>query len=109
MSSAIDEIRDELNCDMVSHCWVEHFLAMELETAPNTSQVRAVLTELLASGKVEIGTTNAIPNYVEFIAWKGGVESRVDRALAEVNAAVPFDKGFAYWLCWSRNVDRFEE
>jgi hypothetical protein len=67
------------------------------------------LTELLSSGSVDVGEAKlSSPEYVEFMAWKGTVEERVERASAAIDAAHGPDKEFAYWLCLRRNVDRFE-
>jgi len=48
------------------------------------------------------------PDYVEFVAWNGSVEERVNRAVKAVAAASGPDKEFADWLCLRENVDRFE-
>jgi hypothetical protein len=70
---------------------------------------RDVLRELLNSGEVEVGQTEwANSTYIEFIAWKGSVDDRIDRAMEAAASADDRDKGYAYWLCLRRNADRFE-
>ena len=72
------------------------------------SALKDVLAELL-SDEVEIGSAKSTANdYVEFIAWKGNVSERIDRAIECVDKAVGPDKEFAYWLCLRKNIDRYE-
>jgi hypothetical protein len=112
MMSAFNDIIEMLKDDMVSHGFLAQHLSSCCEGVPLTNeQVGSVLSELLSSGKVEIGETEqSKPDYVEFIAWKGTVAERVDRALNTVaRTATDWDRTFAYWLALRENVDRFEE
>jgi len=104
MSTILNDVLEMLSDDMVSHGW----LAQYLKLSESEARIEDVLEEVLASGKVEIGQTNAIPGYVEFIAWKGSVPERVNRAMKAVAAVSGHDKDFAYWLALRENVDRFE-
>jgi hypothetical protein len=111
MSTLVNEILEELHCDMVSHGWL--LQGVKLENSghePSDSQVTAVLKHLLMSENVEIGEAKHVrPDYVEFIAWRGTIEERLLRAKESVERASGPDKEFAYWLCLRKNVDRFEE
>lgn len=111
MTMSTDDILEMLDDDMVSHGLIAQCLEQSKSgTAPLEERIRRTLTELLASGKVEIGVAKmAAPDYVEFIAWNGTVEERVSRAMAAVETANGPDKEFAYWLCLRQNIDRFED
>lgn len=111
MTDATDSILDMLNDDMVSHGLVAQCLQQSAaQSAQLHGQVRNVLTDILSSGNVDVGEAKlSSPEYVEFIAWNGSVEERVERALAAIDAANGPDKEFAYWLCLRQNVDRFED
>ena len=104
----IDDIIETLKDDLVSHGFLVQCLGMREATPPAEEEIKDVLTELLASGEVEIGETKSLPDYVEFIAWNGSIEDRVNRGIEAVAAADGHDKEFAYWLCLRQNVDRFE-
>ena len=110
MSTIADEILDMLKDDMVRHGLLEKNVEQnDLTNTETQLRVRDLLAELLATAKVEIGIAKlARPDYVEFVAWNGSVEERVQRAQDAVCAASRPDKEFAYWLCLRENVDRFE-
>ena len=77
--------------------------------SPSKARLMNVLSELLATGNVEIGQTHqAKPDYLEFVAWNGSIEERISRAVEAVDAVESRDADFAYWLCLRENVDRFE-
>jgi len=99
-----------LDDDMVSHGLISQCLEQTKSSAtPLEKRLESALTELLASGNVEIGVAKmTTPDYVEFTAWNGTVEERVGRAVDAVDAANGPDKEFSYWLCLRKNVDRFE-
>jgi hypothetical protein len=99
-----------LNDDLVSHGFLAQYLACsDRFVSSSDTGLRNLLAELLSSGKVEIGEARqSTPGYVEFIAWKGTVAERVNRAQDSVDSAEGGDKEFAYWLCLRENVDRFE-
>lgn len=111
MTTRIDDIIEDLADDMIDHGWLVQYLqGIEHGSTPLVERIRLVLTELLESGKVDVGRpVQATQDYLEFVAWKGTVGERVKRALAAVDAADGHDKSFAYWLCLRENVDRFEE
>jgi hypothetical protein len=104
MSTILKDVLEMLSDDMVSHGW----LAQYLKLSESEARIEDALEEVLSSGKVEIGETNAIPGYVEFIAWKGSVAERISRAVNAVAAVSGWDKNWAYWLALRENVDRFE-
>ena len=98
-----------LNDDMMSHGFLVQCVAQN-ETDENGPQLtwRDVLEDLL-SGEVEIGMVESkSADYVEFIAWKGGVDERLSRAVECVTKASASDQEFAYWICLRNNVDRYE-
>lgn len=96
------DIIELLGEDMMSH----GFLVQQV----TNSRLPILLAELLSTNDVEVGKTElSKPDYVSFIAWKGTVAERVQRALAAVAQASDQDKEFAYWLALRKNVDRFEE
>lgn len=110
MTTTTDEILEMLEDDMVSHGLLAQCLnqADSSTTSPEDGLAK-VLKGLLATGKVEIGMAKmTTPDYVEFVAWKGTGDERVDRAMEAVAEADGPDKEFAYWLCLRENVDRFE-
>jgi hypothetical protein len=111
MKQIIGDLIEILNEDMLSHGLLSQCVEQaEEDDTPSHLRVRDVLAELLSSGEVEVGEAKlASPDYVEFIAWKGTVESRVRRAMESANSMSGHDKEFAYWLCLRKNVDRFEE
>lgn len=103
-------VLEMLEEDMVYHGFLAQYLEQgKSDNAPLEERIKIMLTELLASGRVEIGVAKlAAPDYVEFVAWNGMVNERVSRALAAVDTADGRDREFAYWLCLRQNVDRFE-
>ena len=104
-----DDVLEMLRDDMVSHGFFVQCIADGGGHCALESRERALLTELLSSGKVEIGTAKlARPDYVEFIAWTGTIPDRISRAITAVRNAVGHDKEFAYWLCLREKVDRYE-
>ncbi|MDZ4781431.1 MAG: hypothetical protein SGJ19_14365 [Planctomycetia bacterium] len=108
------QILDELKDDLIHHGWLVQGIELMENVRPCSSQrLQQVLTELLETKKVQIGNANrtqlAGKDYVEFVAWKGSEQERIQRALAVVAAAGGHDVLFAYWLCLNENVDRFEE
>lgn len=109
MSEIADAILEDLASDLSYHGIVEQCAKTCLGDSGNTWDVIAsTLTELLSTGTVEIGFTVAIPSFVEFVAWKGTVAERVQRAKNAVAEATDIDKTFAYWLCLTKNINRLE-
>jgi len=110
MKSTFRDIIEMLKDDMVSHGFLTQYLSTCGEGVPMSSTgVANVLSELLSSEMVEIGEAKlSTSDYVEFIAWRGTVAERVDRALKVVASAADMDKEFAYWLALRENIDRFE-
>ena len=107
----VNDVLDMLNDDMLSHGLFAECVGGTQCTHPTTPErLEIVLTQLLESGDVEVGSTRlSTPDYVEFIAWIGSVNARVERAMDAVRSAVGHDKEFAYWLCKRNNVDYFEQ
>lgn len=107
ISSYIVEL---LSDDIVNHGFFVQCV-QDNKSSKNSPQLEwiEVLEDLLSSGEVEIGSTKAKPEYVEFIAWKGTIKDRLSRAVECVNTASDFDRDFAYWLCLHENIDRYEE
>jgi hypothetical protein len=98
-----------LNDDIVSHGLLAQCLRELVGHGGDfRHELRKTLEELL-SLSVEVGEENRPnPGYVEFIAWKGAISDRVSRALDLVDRITGPDQEFAYWLCLSKNIDRFE-
>ncbi len=111
MSTITSDIIEELHGDLISHGWLAQAIRLDGETShPPQARITNVLSELLATGQVEIGLTHQTkPDYLEFVAWNGTTEEKVDRAMKAVASANGPDKEFAYWLCLRENVDRFED
>jgi hypothetical protein len=110
MKTVIDVVREMLNDDILSRgLFVQTIHGAEPDVYSWSTMEREVLRDLLSSGEIEVGQT-ASPNrnYVEFIAWRGTVDERIDRAIDASASANAHDKEFAYWLCLRRNIDRFE-
>jgi hypothetical protein len=104
MSGIASYILELLSRDMVSH----GLLLQSVNQYDSRISRTAVLTELL-SGDVEIGEARLTsPDYVEFVAWTGGIQQRISRAEARVDSLTGPDQEFAYWLAMRKNVDRFE-
>ncbi len=103
------EILEMLRDDMVSHGLLVQQSSAFDDPDPDT-RLRRLLAELLSPGQIEIGEAKkTAADHVEFIAWCGSVEARINRALDKVASARSIDKEFAYWLCLRENVDRFSE
>jgi hypothetical protein len=110
MNTITDDILKLANDDMISHGLVTQFLK-QIDTSANPSEkrVKDALKEILATGKIEMGTTKmTTSDYVEFVAWNGTIEERINRAIEAVATVNGPDKEFAYWLCLRENVDCFE-
>ena len=110
MTTTTDEILEMLEADMVSHgLLVQYLNQADTSTRGSKNKLPETLKTLLGTGKVEIGVAKmATPDYVEFIAWKGTTDERVDRAIEAVAESNGPDKEFAYWLSLRENVDRLE-
>lgn len=94
--------------DMMGHGFFVQCVTdgVEIEFEP---RAETVLTELLSSGMVEIGEEKELRAGVnEFVAWRGTVPERIERAKNAVRDALGQDKQFAYWLCRRDTVDRYE-
>ena len=110
MSTITSDILEELGDDLISHGWLVQAIMLADESSQlSQTQIRNVLSELLDTGKVEIGLTyQAKPDYLKFVAWNGTAKERISRALKAVAAVNGPDKEFAYWLCLRENIDHFE-
>ena len=111
INNVLEDVLEMLSDDIVFHGWLIQYLQEnESDSTPLSERIELVLTELLSSGKVEVGMPELkTPDFLEFVAWKGTVVARVRRAVAAVDAVTGLDQLFAYWLCLRENVDRFEE
>jgi len=110
MTTTTDEILEMLADDMVSHGLVAQCLNQaNTDSTSSGLQLAGALEEILATGRVEIGIAKKTAlEYVEFVAWKGTVGERIERALDALAKVDASDKEFAYWLCLAENVDRYE-
>ena len=109
-SSLVDEVLALLSHDAVSHGWIAQTVAEGTNLdVPLREQITTLLTTLLDSGLVDVGTLReASHDRLEFVAWSGSTQARVSKALDNADQACDADKEFAYWLCLRQNVDRFE-
>lgn len=110
MTNIAAEVREELEHDLISHGLLLQFLRDgNCPEQIDESAAAHLLAELLAHGDIEIGVAQLTDrDYVEFVGWKGSISERITRAMMNVAQASPDDKEFAYWIAFSRNVDRFE-
>ena len=110
MTATTDEILEMLEDDMVSHGFLVQYLnRADTSRKAYESRLPETLKTLLGARSVEIGVAKVTTtDYVEFVAWKGTTDERVDRAIEAVAESNGPDKEFAYWLCLRENVDRFE-
>jgi hypothetical protein len=109
-TSVVNEVVEMLNDDLVSHGFFAQCVSHSCGGATDGSKfLGEILADLLSTREVEVGETRQEnPGYLEFVAWRGTVKERVERASEAVRHAVGHDKEFAYWLCLRRNIDRYE-
>lgn len=103
------KIKDALQMDLVS---VGELRQIVLDTAGREGDVagfvRKIVRQLL-TGNVEIGEAcNVEGGYVKFVAWRGSVGERCERARLVMRTCQEDDQGFAFWLCLRDNVDEYE-
>lgn len=105
-----NDLIEILQDDIVSHgLFLQYLERLNCSKSSSEYHLVDVLNDLLRSGKVEIGNAKMVlPDHVEFVAWNGSVDERVERSVKAVIDAVGSDKEFAYWLSLRENVDRFE-
>lgn len=104
------EIIEHLHDDLLSHGFLAQCIG--LEPFPDEHYIaglRQALLELLASGRVEIGSAKDLGNYVEMVGWIGTMEAKVERALEAVGATSQPDNEFVFWLSLKEKVDRYED
>jgi hypothetical protein len=102
---AIDALKD----DLVSAGELRQIVADSLvETAEARDYMAEVIRHLLAES-IEIGEARNIEgNYVKFIAWKGSITDRCERAFRQWESLHQSDREFAFWFCLRENVDEYE-
>ncbi len=106
----IDEIIEMMSNDILIHGLLNDYVNSNAGNKDWESNIKNILDLLLNSGKVQIGSVSCVTSgCVEFVAWNGTTESRVNRAMIAIRDSREQDREFAYWLCLSGNVDRFEE
>ena len=110
MNQIANDILKELKEDLVSHGWIAEAITLTGNgSATSSLKIETLLSELLMTGKVEIGLTQkAKSDFLEFVTWMGAVPKQVERAMESVSRASDSEKEFAFGLCLRKNVDRFE-
>jgi hypothetical protein len=110
VADVIDAVELALKDDLVS--WaefrqlIENVLSDTQDVWPHVEK----LLGLLLMADVEIGNAVCCDRpHIKFIAWRGGVENRVERAKIEIERHSEQDRAFAFWLCLRASVDEFEE
>lgn len=105
----VQEVMDALQDDLVSVGEVRQIIAdTAVEKAEGSDPLEQVLRRVLADD-VEIGyAKNVDGKYVKFVAWKGSITERCERAYRELETCGHSDRGFAFWLCLRANVDEYE-
>ncbi len=100
---------ESLQTDLVS---VGELRQIVLNTAGKKGDVAEFVWKVvrqLLTGNVEIGDTcNVEGRYTKFIAWRGSVDERCERARLVMRACQEDDQAFAFWLCLRGNVDEYE-
>lgn len=109
-SKAVDIVMSALQDDIVSYAdfvqLVRNASCAETDVA---SCCTDVLRKLLTAG-VQIGqTANQNGVHVKFIAWRGLVQERIERAQNVLRIASDLDRGFAVWLCLESRIDSYED
>ncbi len=107
---ATQAVFELLETDLVSSGTIGQCLrSLNPNELENDATLKDFLKEILSSGNVEIGNAKmASPNYVEFEGWIGDVDEKIDRARKAIEMAEGANKEFAFWLCLTKNVDRYE-
>jgi hypothetical protein len=105
----VQKVRAALQEELVSVGEVRQIIAdPAVAQAEGSDPLEQVLRRVLADD-VEIGyAKNVGGTYVEFVAWKGSIAERCERAYREVDTCGHSDRGFAFWLCLRANVDEYE-
>jgi len=100
---------DSLQNDLVSVGELRQIIMDSLvEKSESRGCMTQVIQDLLAQG-VEIGETRNIEGkYVKFVAWKGSIIERWERASRHVESLDQIDQDYAFWLCLQNNVDEYE-
>jgi hypothetical protein len=104
-----ERVIDSLQDDLVSVGELRQIIADTLaEKVAAPDFMTQLIRHLLAKG-VEIGDARNIDvNYVKFIAWKGSITDRSERAFRQAECLDEVDRDYAFWLCLERNVDEYE-
>jgi hypothetical protein len=67
------------------------------------------LESVLKDDRVAIGNAVDTGGYVAFISWRGTSDENLKRARSKVESLSNFERGFAFWLCLKKNVDKYED
>lgn len=108
-SRVAQEVMESLQSDLVSAGELRQIIANALpDKTIGSAFIAEVIRHLLEEG-VEIGDArNTDGTYVKFIAWRGTVSDRCERAIRQVESVSGGDREFAFWLCLRDNVDEYE-
>jgi hypothetical protein len=102
-------VKSALQNDLVSYDELRQLVICNLPNDVAESIAVEVVVRNLLAEDVQIGhTLNADGKYVKFVAWKGSISERIERARREAESAEECNREFAYWLCLSKNVDEYE-
>lgn len=108
ISRLVQLVTEALQSDLVS---AGEFGQIIAGAVPGGSVGSEFISNVLAAllNDVEIGNAVSVDDgYVKFIAWRGSVASRCERAIRQAQAATENDRAFAFWLCLKENVDEYE-
>jgi len=109
----VQNVKETLDTDIVSYGELKQIASDCGGIGPDDAKgqlwITAILDHIL-SVDIQIGDAiNPDGQRVQFVAWRGGVQDRIVRAIHAIEHADKLDREFAFWLCWRRNVDRFED
>ena len=101
MNKIANDILKQLNEYLVSHRRVAQAITLTGNgSATSSLEIGTLLSEILMTGKVEIGLTQkAKPDYVEFVAWMATIPKQVERAMEVLSRVSDSDNEFAFGLC----------
>jgi hypothetical protein len=107
-SRLVQLVTEALHSDLVSAGVFGQIIADAFPGGSVGSEFSSIVLAAVLND-VEIGNAVSVDDgYVKFIAWRGSVASRCERAIRQAQAATESERAFAYWLCLKQNVDEYE-
>lgn len=105
----VEDVKSALETDIVSRGELGQIIADGYSGRMEPRKCMEEIIAYLLEENVQIGYAIAVEKYVKFVAWRGGVDERVERAFREGDTYSETDRAFAFWLCAPSNVDEFEK